>query len=94
MPKFMVDLDEAHREKLETHRVRLGLRSHAETVRALIDGAPKSVVRPGMEATYDRLAKSISAPMNVDDKISGSLTGTIVTVGPVKSKPGERLKKK
>lgn len=37
MPKFMVDLDEAHREKLETHRVRLGLRSHAEVIRYWIN---------------------------------------------------------
>ena len=36
MSIFTLDLDETEREAMEAHRIRLGLRSGAETIRALL----------------------------------------------------------
>jgi hypothetical protein len=49
MGRFIFDMSDDERNALERHRVRLGLRSHAETLRALIRGeekAPEVVAEP------------------------------------------------
>ena len=46
MSVFTLDLDEQERQALEAHRVRLGCRSGAETIRSLLLMVPPA---PGLE---------------------------------------------
>ena len=43
MSVFTLDLDETEREALEAHRIRLGCRSGAETIRSLLLAKPEMV---------------------------------------------------
>lgn len=54
MKLFTVKLSDEERDKLEAHRIRLGLRSQAETVRALIStpAGPVYTRYPGVEVPW------------------------------------------
>lgn len=45
MARFIFELTDDERALLEAHRIRLGLRSHAETLRALIRGDAEAARR-------------------------------------------------
>lgn len=88
MNRMIFDLTDNDRLLLEAHRIRLGCRSHAEVLRALIRGdgheyavatpAPKPSFSPGRSKTV--LVRSETKP------------GLQLQVGPTPPKPGDRMK--
>ncbi len=58
MSVFTLDLVPEDRELLERHRARLGLRSHADTVRFLIRDAVEEPVYTGPLLDMERLVKN------------------------------------
>lgn len=57
MGRMIFDLTDDDREALEAHRIRLGLRSHAETLRALIrgpGGEPAMAAPPAPKPSFSR----------------------------------------
>jgi hypothetical protein len=108
---FNIYLNDDERAKLEAHRVRLGLRSHAEAVRELIE-APEQMVqtvftspdglwridaRIGVWSRYT--PPDSGRPQTLARSIADTLTPLVVetnraglSLGPIKPKPGARLK--
>lgn len=76
---FNIKLTVSEREGLEAHRAALGLRSHAEVVRHWISQSPHD-----RAADNGRLVATQTVQMP---------SGDTVSFGPVKAKPGDRLKK-
>jgi hypothetical protein len=86
--RLIFDLTPEDRDALERHRVRLGLRSHAETLRALIrgpGGAPAAVEPSGPKPSFshgrsktvvaDAKRKRVDAPAGPARKIVGYTVG-------------------
>lgn len=100
-PRFVFDIGEADRALLEAHRVRLGLRSHAETLRVLIRRVSPwpfehlvGVGESGGGGSGGVLTKPsvwTDPPTPAEREIAGR---DIVRFGPERSKPGSRLKAK
>lgn len=103
---FNIKLTEAERAKLEQHRAKLGLRSHAEVIRLWISGPPEPLI-----VTYEQgmamLERGELAPHLVSDatprfEAAKALVKLIaenpriadLPIGPAKAKPGSRLKGK
>lgn len=99
MGHLLFDLTDDDRSLLEAHWVRLGLRSHAETLRALIRGA-EPITRP-FSAAEERSAMEMFVRASRSSMISMRRIPTPIEydannlhLGPVEQKPGSRLKKK
>jgi hypothetical protein len=80
---MIFDLTDDDREALEALRVKMGLRSHAETLRALIRGGPvvgdPIVISSSAGAIPDGTKMKVTAPQSIQ-------------IGPTTSTPGSRLK--
>jgi hypothetical protein len=108
MAKMIFDLTDDDREALERVRIAMGLRSHAETLRALIRGsggepAPVAAGRPKPLPTLDAVAKQsfshgrsktvIVSPADVIADVKMSV-GQIEKLRLPRAPIGSRLKKK
>lgn len=84
---FNVMLSDEDRAHLEKHRVRMGLRSHGEAIRALISPARSA---PMIEDIVLRGREPVEAR---ETALAGWAKGIDVQLGPTKPKPGSMLKK-
>jgi hypothetical protein len=83
LPQFALTLDADLREKLEAHRVRLGVRSQAEALRVLIRGERVSMIPEGFETVPG------------DAEMVAETPGSFIRIRPIKAfkphpKPGKR----
>lgn len=96
MKLFTVKLTDEEREALEAHRVRLGLRSHAETVRALIRG--DQLLAVALEEAFHVGPDMFRDKPNRNPWVKSERPGVLnieqnVPIGPSRPAPGSRLKK-
>lgn len=104
MKPFNMKLSEEDRAKLELHRARLGLRSHVEVVRYWIaqplggDGPPQRygvTPQPTLaQSVYVGAPNQASALNQINANVAKDLGDPLgVQYGPIRAKPGDRLKK-